>query len=79
MTEEKKPEIVFAPGCFDSFEGSQEELDELINEIKRLVETGEIFERSMPLDVDSLEDEDPELAEKLAATFSEESNKRNLQ
>ena len=79
MTEEKKPEIVFAPGCFDSFEGSQEELDELINEIKRLVETGEIFERSTPLDVDSLEDEDPELAEKLAATFNEESNKRNLQ
>ena len=79
MTEEKKPEIVFAPGCFDSFEGSQEELDELINEIKRLVETGEIFERSTPLDVDSLEDEDPELAEKLAATFSEEPNKRNLQ
>ena len=25
--------VVFAPGCFDSFEGSQQELDELVAEI----------------------------------------------
>ena len=40
MTDEKKPEIVFAPGCFDSFEGTQEELDELVAEIQRLVDSG---------------------------------------
>ena len=27
---EKKLKIEFAPGCFDHFEGSQEELDDLI-------------------------------------------------
>lgn len=34
MTDEKKPlKIEFAPGAFDSFEGTQEELDELVAEI----------------------------------------------
>ena len=41
-----KPKVVFAPGCFDDFTGTQEELDELIAEIQRLVETGEIFEKA---------------------------------
>ena len=59
--EEKKPlEIVFAPGCFDDFEGTQEELDEMIAEI------GELFERASPVDLDELSDEElEELAEKL--------------
>lgn len=65
--EEKKPlEIVFAPGCFDDFEGTQEELDEMIAEINRLAETGELFERSLPVDLDELSDEElEELAEKM--------------
>ena len=63
--EQKDLKLVFAPGCFDSFEGSQEELDELVNEIKRLFASGEFFEKSKPLDVDELFEEDPELAEKL--------------
>lgn len=45
MIEKKKPELVFAPGCFDNFDGTQEELDELLAEIQRLVDTGEIFEK----------------------------------
>lgn len=36
MTEEKKMKIEFAPGCFDSFEGTQEELDEMVSEIKNI-------------------------------------------
>lgn len=79
MTEEKKPELVFAPGCFDNFEGTQEELDELIAEIKRLAESGELFEKSRALDIDELIDEDPEFAEKVMQTFVEDSGKRNLQ
>lgn len=65
--EEKKPlEVVFAPGCFDDFEGTQEELDEMIAEINRLAETGELFERSLPVDLDELSDEElEELAEKM--------------
>jgi Mg/Co/Ni transporter MgtE len=55
--ENKKMEIVFAPGCFDSFEGTQEELDELIAQIQKMAETGELFEKSNPIDVDQLVDE----------------------
>lgn len=46
MTEEKKLKVEFAPGCFDHFEGTQEELDEMIAEIQRMVETGELVENS---------------------------------
>jgi hypothetical protein len=65
--EEKKPlQVMFAPGCFDDFDGTQEELDEMIAEIKRLAETGELFERSLPVDLDELSDEElEELAGKM--------------
>lgn len=53
MPEPKKVVVEFAPGCFDEFDGTQEELDELIKEIKRLAESGEMFENSSPVeDVD---------------------------
>lgn len=58
MTENKKPEIVFMPGCFDDFEGTQEELDEMVAEIQRLVESGEIVDISAILD--DLSDEEIE-------------------
>lgn len=58
MSEEnKKPiELIFAPGCFDSFDGTQEELDELIQQIKKMAETGELFEKSTPVYLDDIED-----------------------
>ena len=40
----KKLKVVFAPGCFDDFEGTQEELDELVAEIKSMAERGEFEE-----------------------------------
>ena len=43
--------IVFAPGCFDSFEGTQEELDSMIAEITRMAESGELFEKARPVDL----------------------------
>lgn len=39
-------EVVFMPGCFDSFEGTQEELDELVKQIKDMANSGQIFENS---------------------------------
>ena len=45
-----KPKIVFAPGAFDQFDGTQEELDEFIAELKRMAETGELEEQSVSLD-----------------------------
>jgi len=47
--DKKKPEILFAPGCFDNFDGTQEELQELLAEIHRMVEDGTIFEDMEPL------------------------------
>ena len=43
---DKKLEIVFAPGAFDNFEGTQEELDELVAGIKQMMEDGTLFENS---------------------------------
>jgi hypothetical protein len=78
---DKKLKIEFAPGCFDNFDGTQEELDELVAEIQRMAETGELFEKSNPLDIDEMIDEEPEVAERiLKALLSEEtSQERKLQ
>lgn len=61
MTEEKKMKIEFAPGCFDSFEGTQEELDKMVAEIQDLFANKsreELEAMSRPVSVDELlEDE----------------------
>lgn len=59
MTEEKKMKVEFAPGAFDGFEGTQEELDELIAEVKAMFEgksREEIEAMSRPMDDDTFED-----------------------
>lgn len=56
--ENKKPiEVVFMPGCFDDFEGSQEELDEMIQHIKDMAKSGELFEKSTAVMLEDLIDE----------------------
>ncbi len=50
--------IVFAPGAFDNFEGTQEELDEFIAEITRVVKSGEFIEKSRPVDFDAMSEEE---------------------
>ena len=49
MNDNKKPEIVFAPGCFDNFTGTQEELQELLAELHQMVEDGTLMEKSKRL------------------------------
>jgi uncharacterized protein YqgV (UPF0045/DUF77 family) len=89
MTEEKRLEdmtaeelaelkIEFAPGAFDDFEGTQEELDELVAEIHRMFTSGEIFQSSEVIHIDELIDDSPELAVKLLNNL-ENLNHRNLQ
>jgi len=36
MTNTPKIKVTFAPGCFDTFEGTQEELDELVESVKEM-------------------------------------------
>jgi hypothetical protein len=77
MTEQKRT-VTFAPGCFDSFEGTQEELDELQAEIMRMFENGEFEEKARPVDIEELFEEDPEYAEKVLKSLSDD-NQRTLQ
>jgi hypothetical protein len=69
MNEDSKVEIVFAPGCFDNFEGTQEELDEFVAELNRLVETGELFDSARPIDIDEMSDSDSELLERALTNY----------
>lgn len=74
MTDEKKPlTVVFEPGCFDSFEGTQEELDAFMAEIQDMfanMTPEEIKAQSHPVNIDDL-DED-ELKMLAHAMFSKE-------
>lgn len=76
MSEDNKPmKIVFAPGCFDGFEGTQEELDKLIADITQMAESGELFEKSVSVDIDDLSDEElRDIAENIG-----QADKRKLQ
>ena len=63
MTEHNKPtKVEFAPGCFDDFEGTQEELNELIADLKNMVTSGTLWENTLPVD----EKEEEELIKLLA-------------
>jgi DNA gyrase inhibitor GyrI len=81
MTEDKKtPTIEFAPGCFDHFEGSQEELDQLMAEIMQMVESGDMIDNSTEITEDNFDDLPDEVKESLLRFFNdEEAPKRNLQ
>ena len=52
MTKKNQIKIEFAPGAFDQFEGTQEELDAFIAELQRMAESGELEEHSVSLDSD---------------------------
>lgn len=70
--ENKKPiNIVFAPGCFDQFDGTQEELDDMIQQIQKMAESGELFENSRPVDIEDLLDcADPEEIEEIVSQMT---------
>jgi hypothetical protein len=53
MSENKKLRVEFAPGAFDHFDGTQEELDAMVAEIQRMAESGELEENSRPFDDES--------------------------
>jgi len=59
MSEDKKKlEVVFAPGCFDEFDGTQEELDELMKQIMAMAESGELEANATPVDIGNYEFDD---------------------
>jgi hypothetical protein len=74
----KKLKLEFAPGCFDHFDGTQEELDEMVAEIQRMFESGEMEKLAKPIDPDEMTKEEMSI---LAKAFENEINpeKRKLQ
>lgn len=56
---DKPLKIVFAEGCFDNFDGSQEELNELIAHIQEWADSGELLENAILIndDIEDLDDE----------------------
>jgi hypothetical protein len=62
---DKDFKLEFAPGCFDDFEGTQEELDQLVKDIQDMFADGSLFEDSEVLTEDSLNDLPPELVESI--------------
>ena len=59
--------IHFLPGSLDNFDGTQEELDQLIDEIKRIVQT----EQGTSIDLDEIEFVDPELYDTLTTAMEQ--------
>ena len=75
MSEQNTPlNIEFAPGCFDNFDGTQEELDALIKEIHQLAESGDLFEKAI-----SLDDPSNEISEEFIEQLEYDSVNRKLQ
>ena len=48
MTEKLK--IVFAEGCFDNFDGTEEELAAMLADIRQMVEDGTLMDNAVPVD-----------------------------
>ncbi len=65
MSEQEKPiQIKFAPGCFDGFEGTQEELDQLMKDITEKFQSmtpEQMKLESRPLDLDELSEDELQL------------------
>ena len=82
--------IEFAPGCFDQFDGTQEELDELMATIQNMFDSGEAQAMAVPLEdlLDDLSEEDLQALldevseevgiEELSSGFAPELGKRTL-
>lgn len=77
----KEVKVVFAEGCFDHFNGTQEELDELIASINQAIESGKLFELGEPMSDEEFDELPEEIKLQLLAPFDDsiEAPKRTLQ
>jgi hypothetical protein len=48
--------IVFSPGFFEEFTGSQEELDNLTAELQQLADSGELWKAATLINLDELDE-----------------------
>jgi hypothetical protein len=73
--DKKEFKVEFAPGCFDDFDGTQEELDELMSEIMAKIKDGSFLEDSEPVDLDELPEE---VREKMDQFFDDQTRSKKL-
>jgi len=78
MTEKKPLKIVFDPGCFDNFEGTQAELDEFVKQIQEFAESGLLFENSVELTDEDIEDLDEETRQQIIRALERGDDKTSL-
>jgi hypothetical protein len=77
--EMQEMELEFAPGCFDDFEGTQEELDLLIEHIKEAFRSGKFAEESRELTDEEFESLNETTQLKLLGMLDQDKTpKRNL-
>ena len=69
--------IEFAPGCFDNFDGTQEELDELMKQIQDMFDSGEAQKMAVPIG-EMLDDLTEEEIQALLNEVSEELSDEEL-
>lgn len=78
MTEKRPLKVVFDPGCFDGFEGTQEELDEFVRQIQEFAESGLLFENSVELTDEDIEELDEETRLQIIRALNRDNDKRSL-
>ncbi len=78
MSDNKKlQKIEFAPGVFDNFEGTQQELDEIMSEIQNMfanMSPEELSAKSRPVSLDDLEELDEETQQQILSALDELDN-----
>jgi len=78
MTEKKPLRVIFDPGCFNNFEGTQEELDEFVKQIQAFAESGLLFENSVELTDEDIEDLDEDTRQQIIRALERDDDKRSL-
>jgi len=78
MTEKKPLKVIFDPGCFNNFEGTQAELDEFVKQIQEFAESGLLFENSVELTDEDIEELDEETRQQIIQALEHGDDKRSL-
>ena len=78
MTEKKPLKVIFDPGCFNNFEGTQAELDEFVKQIQEFAESGLLFENSVELTDEDIEDLDEDTRQQIIRALERSDDKTSL-
>ena len=71
-------QLEFAPGCFDDFEGTQEELDEMIEHIKEMFAAGKFVTHGRELTDEEFDTLSESTQQKIIGLNTPNQPKRNL-